>query len=149
MGILFIELLEQTSFVVRGREKKYNITELIKVLEDNNLNILLGEELLITPFYVTETGTYELYWLELMNRLFATPYYEQFEVYIAEMSITEAMFKKRTKEMFNHEVDKDAVLEKDRLLEYFNYIKNSEKDKQEIERIFDEFNERNLYITLY
>lgn len=139
------------SKIIIGGEAMFNLCELVKCIEADKTPPLI-EECIIIPYYINESGRYELYQYEFRvekhNR-------ETFEEYILRIT-----GKKKIEEVPDdiiriHKIcftQIDVNNQSDtlnRVKEYFYFLMNDEDIQSEVTDIFAEFDIHKIYVCIY
>ena len=138
------------SKIIIGGEEMLNLCELVKCIETDKTPPLI-EECIITPYYINESGRYELYQYEFCaeQRDGAT-----FEKYLLRIT-----GKKKIEEVPDDIIgirkicfsqidvnNQSSTLKK--VIEYFHFLMYDEEVQSEVIGIFTEFDINNIYVCI-
>ena len=139
------------SKIVIGTEEMLNLCELVKCIESDKTPPII-EECIITPYYICESGRYELYQYEFYAE---QKNVETFEEYILRITGKRKIEEVpddiiRIRKMCFTQIDvnnqKDIIK---KIKDYFYFLMNDEDVRNEVIDIFTEFDINKIFVCIY
>ena len=159
MVISFSKLLSGLSRTEKSNECHYNMAELGHELQINgSAEILVDDDCLILPFYICKEGRYEMYWFELLIRLVESPSFDNYVLTKTghkNVAMVDKSIKDRMERLYIEILHPSVTLSSAKLLNYVNFIKDSEEVKKDVVDAFIgdfehfEFDANKLYFAVY
>lgn len=139
------------SKVIIGGEEMLNLYDLEKCIETDKTPPLI-EECIIIPYYINESGRYELYQYEFRVE---EENGETFEEYILRITGKRKIEEVpddilRIRKICFAKIDgnnQGGILK--RLIDYFYFLMNDEQVQSEIINVFTEFDRNNIFVCIY
>jgi hypothetical protein len=146
------KLIHNLNKYERCRSEYYNLLEFKKMIEQVAIDEI--EDFILTPFYITDKLTLEIYDYELYIRCVDKP---NFEKYLLNKTGKNSILEidSKIKEKFKMcyielEKGKDLKVEVEIFInKYLDYLLNSEEIRIRIEQQTGEFDSKNLYFEFY
>ena len=130
----------------------YKLTNLDDILTElGNFNIVT-EELIITPFYICNRKTLELYYHELNIRLVDIPSADNFilnKTGKVKLKNIKPKVERNLRRCYLEVVKPNTSFPSSKLKEFIEYVINSPEVKNDAMHCFHEFNTDNLYFEVY
>lgn len=129
--------------IVFSGEAFINLSDFYNVLKSNIGQQIEMEECLITPYYIQNNKRMELYQYE-----FCICNEYNFEDYILKLT-GKGNLEDIPKEIISlRNICFASIDEHNKLFDYLNFLFKSQELRREVEQIFDNFSELNLYATV-
>ena len=145
------EYTPRISKMIIGGEEMLNLYELEKCIKADKTPPLI-EECIIIPYYINESGRYELYQYEFRVE---EENGETFEEYILRITgkrkieeVPDEII--RIRKICFAKIDgnnQSGILKK--LIDYFYFLMNDEQVQSEIINVFTEFDRNNIFVCIY
>lgn len=130
--------------IVFSGEKFVNLYDFYNVLKSNIGKQIEMEECLITPYYIQNNKRMELYQYE-----FCICNEYNFEDYILKLT-GKSNFEDIPEEIISlRKICFARIDENNKLFDYLNFLFENQELRREVEQIFDNFSELNLYATVF
>ena len=146
---LFDKYTSIVSKRIIGREEMWNLCELVRCIETDAMPPLI-EECIITPYYVSKSGRYELYQYEFYAEQSNGKTFDEYILMITGKSKIEEVpddIIRIRKKCFAKIDNQSSALRQ--IKEYFHFLMKDEEIQREIKNVFAEFDVNKLFVAIY
>lgn len=152
MCIEFQKLLELTIVREEAGTKYYNLNNFLNTLDEIDEENIKMEDMIITPFYISDLGILELYDFELNFRLVKQDNQENFMLEkTGKQNIGDipSEIRKKLENCYIEVVKPNKSLSIFKLREYMLYVKNSKEINERVIQALEEYDTNRLYFEVF